>query len=65
MNVAVNGDVRPVDGATVSDLLRELGLAEATVLVEHNGTPVPRDVWPRHAIADGDRVEILRIAAGG
>ena len=52
-------------GSTVLILLQSLGLADIPVLVEHNTTALfPRE-FPDTPLAAGDRVEIIRIVAGG
>jgi thiamine biosynthesis protein ThiS len=52
-------------GSTVLTLLQGLGLADIPVLVEHNATALfPRE-FPDTSLAAGDRVEIIRIVAGG
>jgi sulfur carrier protein len=66
MRVTANGD--PVDvpeGASVTDLLAALGLAERWVVVERNGEPVPRGEMPSTRLAEGDRLELVRAVAGG
>jgi thiamine biosynthesis protein ThiS len=35
------------------------------VLVEHNGLALHRSEWPAALLAEGDRIEILQVAAGG
>jgi sulfur carrier protein len=62
----VNGDeVEVADGASVDDLLRQLGLGGRWVLVERNGEPVERKRLATTALADGDRIELVRAVAGG
>jgi sulfur carrier protein len=66
VQVTANGD--PVDvtaGATVEDLLAQLGLGAKWVLVERNGEPVERADIPTTVLADGDRLELVRAVAGG
>lgn len=66
MRVIANGDpVEVEDGASVDDLLRQLGLGGKWVLVERNGSPVPRPELAATALADGDRLELVRAVAGG
>lgn len=66
MKVYVNGDeVEVAAGATVDDLLRQLGLGARWVLVERNGVPVPRDGMATAALAAADRLELVRAVAGG
>ena len=54
-----------VEAGTVTDLVNELGLAPEAVLVEHNGTALLRSEWAQTPLADDDRLEVLRVAAGG
>jgi thiamine biosynthesis protein ThiS len=66
MRVTANGDpVELADGATVTDLLAALGLAERWVVVERNGEPVPRGEMAATELAEGDRLELVRAVAGG
>jgi sulfur carrier protein len=66
MNVVANGDpVELADGSTVDDLLTLLGLGGRWVLVERNGEPVERRHLATTALADGDRLELVRAVAGG
>ena len=64
--IHLNGTPHPVSpGSTVLTLLQTLGLAEVPVLVEHNTTALfPRE-FPGTPLSAGDRVEIIRIVAGG
>ncbi len=66
MTVLSNG--KPVElpeGATVEDLLGQLGLGGRWVLVERNGEPVTRRDLASTVLADGDRIELVRAVAGG
>ena len=66
MLLVVNGDETEVaDGANVADLLDQLGLGPKWVIVERNGEPVERRNVPTTALADGDRIELVRAVAGG
>jgi sulfur carrier protein len=66
MKLHINGDEREIAGAPdVKALVAALGLPAQTVLVEHNGTALRREEWTAAELAEGDRIEILRIAAGG
>ena len=65
IEIFLNGDARQVgDGASVTSLLEELGL-KAGVLIEHNDHPLLPKEWPEVRLAAGDRIEIIRIVAGG
>jgi sulfur carrier protein len=66
VTVVVNGD--PVEvpaGATVADLVEQLGLGTRGVVVERNGQPVARPSMATTALTDGDRLELVRAVAGG
>jgi len=66
VRITANGDVVELsDGATVEDLLAELGLGGRWVLVERNGAPVDRRNLATTVLADGDRLELVRAVAGG
>ena len=66
MRVRANGDlVELEDGATVDDLLRALSLGGRWVIVERNGEPVARAHFATTALAEGDKVELVRAVAGG
>jgi sulfur carrier protein len=66
MRISVNGDQKQIqDAKTVAALVAELGLEPSMVLVEHNGTALRRTEWASAALSDGDRIEILQVAAGG
>ena len=64
--ITANGKPRDVrDGATIVDLLGELGWRPEWVVVEHNGEPLPRARLGEVRLRHGDRVEIVRAVAGG
>ena len=66
MVVVANGDeVEVADGATVADLLEQLGLSKRLIVVERNGDPVPRSERATTSLASGDRLELVRAVAGG
>lgn len=65
MKIFLNGDPRETAATTIAGLVEELGLPGPTLLIEHNDTALRREDWPARSLADGDRVEMLRIAAGG
>jgi thiamine biosynthesis protein ThiS len=53
-------------GAKVVYAVEASGMAAlAARLVEHNGLALHRSEWPSARLAEGDRIEILQVAAGG
>ena len=66
MTLVINGEQREgVSASTVAELVAELGLPAPAVLVEHNGNALRRTEWEACLLAAGDRLEIIRIVAGG
>ena len=66
MEITVNGECRAANpGATVRDLLRDLGLQAGRVAIERNLEILPRPKWGETQIASGDRYEIVQFVGGG
>ena len=66
MTLHLNGEPRELAHArTVAELVTELKLPAPALLVEHNGDALRREEWAERGIAEGDRLEIIRIVAGG
>ena len=69
MNFVLNGQTREFErlapGASLQDLIVELGLKGDRVAIEHNGNIVPRADWAKARLADGDRLEIVHFVGGG
>jgi thiamine biosynthesis protein ThiS len=66
MNLILNGEKRNIPSiGNVSELLDRLKLTAGSVLVEQNGKVVQRGQFASAYLAEGDKVEILRVVAGG
>jgi thiamine biosynthesis protein ThiS len=66
LSITVNGEERRVaEGATVSDLLHELGIATPRVAVERNRDIVPKARYPETRLAAGDELEVVELVGGG
>jgi thiamine biosynthesis protein ThiS len=66
LSIFVNGRARQVGGATtLGELAAHCGLEARRLLVELNGETLARESWPRHRLQHGDRVEFIRVVAGG
>lgn len=64
--VVANGKLREIpEGSTIADLLVSVGWKPEWVVVERNGEPVERREFGLTALAEGDRLEIVRAVAGG
>ena len=66
MNILINGETRQFEESkTITGLVAELSLEPKMVLIEHNGTALHRSEWTACLLSEGDRIEILQVAAGG
>ena len=66
MNLTINGEATDVlDVQTLPQLLERLELPAPALLIEHNGVALHRKEWQTRLLAEGDRLEFLRITAGG
>lgn len=65
MQLIINGEPRDLAARRISNLLAELDLPAPAMLVELNGTALHRRDWPQHALQAGDRLELIRVVAGG
>ena len=66
LGVRVNGEDREVrEGATLGELLRELGLGERRIAVAVNREVVPRRAHETRTLAPGDSIEIIEAVGGG
>jgi thiamine biosynthesis protein ThiS len=66
LSIFVNGHARQV-GATMplGQLAASCGLDVRRLLVELNGHTLSREEWPGRTLQHGDRVEFIRVVAGG
>ena len=66
MTISLNGEKTETRGAgTIEELVSRFDLPAQGVLIEHNGLALHRRDWPNKSLADGDRVEFIRVVAGG
>ena len=66
LTLVLNGENRELEAVrTVADLVAALGLDARKVAVERNLEIVPRSVYDRIELLDGDRVEIVHFIGGG
>jgi sulfur carrier protein len=66
ITIQVNGEAREVAaGATVKDLLAQLGLNSGRVAIEYNRHILSRPSWELTKIAAGDQLEIVQFVGGG
>ena len=66
MTISLNGEPADARGAqTVAELVRAYDLPAQAVLIEHNGLALHRHEWPQQRLAPGDKIEFIRVVAGG
>jgi len=66
LTITVNGESRTIQpGATVIDLLQEIGLSSGRVAIERNFEILQRDQWPTTQVQPNDRYEIVHFVGGG
>ena len=66
MTVWLNGEQADSRGAeTVAELAERYGLHPRMILIEHNGVALHQREWDDRRIAEEDRVEFIRVVAGG
>lgn len=66
MNITVNGEARDVTpDTTLLGLIEGLGLKPELTAVQHNDDIVHREDIGATSLAEGDRVELIRVVGGG
>jgi thiamine biosynthesis protein ThiS len=66
MRVWVNGEPAEMNDVTnIVELAAHYGLQPNTVLIEHNATALHQREWVERLLAEGDRIEFVRVVAGG
>ncbi len=65
MKIQINGKLNDVRSRTVDELLRELDLLPSQVAIEHNGTVLFRHELAQAALKPDDKLELVRVVAGG
>ncbi|HST29536.1 MAG TPA: sulfur carrier protein ThiS [Chthoniobacterales bacterium] len=66
MRILINGEGSDTQGAAnVAELVERYRLLPQSILIEHNGTALHPREWRQRTLADGDRIEIVRVVAGG
>jgi len=66
ITLQVNGDQRVCSaGLNLEQALLELGYQPRLVVVEFNGTILPRQLWPAQPVVESDVLEVVTIVGGG
>src|SRR6266516_4679099 len=66
MTISLNGEsVEIREAKTIAELIDRYELPPQSIVVEHNGLAVHRHEWAERPLAEGDRIEFVRVVAGG
>jgi sulfur carrier protein len=66
MTISLNGEsVDSREAKTIAELIDCYQFSPQSILVEHNGLALHRYEWAERLLAEGDRVELIRVVAGG
>ena len=66
MTISLNGEsVDAREAKTIAELIDCYQLPSQSILVEHNGLAVHRHEWSERQLSEGDRIEFIRVVAGG
>jgi sulfur carrier protein len=66
MTISLNGEsVDSREAKTIAELIDRYQFPPQSILVEHNGLAIHRHEWAGRLLAEGDRVELVRVVAGG
>jgi thiamine biosynthesis protein ThiS len=66
MKISLNGEnVDAGEATTIAELVERYQLSPQSILVEHNSVALHRREWPQTTLIEGDRIEFIRVVAGG
>ena len=66
MTISLNGERADArEAKTIAQLIDRYQLPPQSILVEHNGLALHRHEWAERSLAEGDRIELIRVVAGG
>jgi thiamine biosynthesis protein ThiS len=66
MRIILNGEEAETRGAgSVAELVDRYEMQPQSLLIEHNGVALYPREWNHRTLAEGDRIEIIRVVAGG
>jgi len=66
MKILLNGESIEIrEAITIAELIERYQFPPQSILVEHNGLAVHRHEWAQRPLSEGDRIEFIRVVAGG
>jgi len=66
MRIFLNGQAAEAHGAAnIAELVDRYQMPLQSVLIEHNGIALHQREWRQRTLSEGDRIEVVRVVAGG
>jgi thiamine biosynthesis protein ThiS len=65
LKIVVNGQTHETQAAHMEALLKDFNLLPTQVALEHNGVVLFRHEFSKITPKEGDRIEIVKVVAGG
>lgn len=66
MKIICNGEPKQINpGTSVEHFIESLGIKPETVVAECDGQILKREDYPRHILAEGAVLELIRFVGGG
>jgi sulfur carrier protein len=66
LNILINGKTYQTSNSlTLFSLLFYLGFKLNLIVIDYNGTILPKEYWSQTLLSNNDSIEILTIAGGG
>jgi thiamine biosynthesis protein ThiS len=66
MKLQINGEARDFTSPlSLTSLIEQLGMKHDRVAIELNRNIVPRELWAKTPLGEGDRLEIVHFVGGG
>jgi sulfur carrier protein len=66
MTIVVNGNsLVCAEGLTVEELLGQLALSPAAIVVQRNDSIVQRSQYPKTVLTEGDSLLLIQVVGGG
>ncbi len=66
MTIILNGQAHHLqEPYDLSSLLESLGLNKKPIIIEYNLEPLSKENWATTQLKQGDKLEIITLAAGG
>lgn len=63
--VKINGETFDIAGKTVAEYLATTSYDTKRIAVERNGDIVPKALYDKTVLADGDSIEVVSFVGGG